>query len=72
MPYLVERRQNWSRIIGVERRGAPVDSVFGRPLPDPSRLVDEDFHGAQPAPKEPPSSNSTGRPLSFLRRRGRR
>ena len=71
MPYLIERRQNWNRIIGVERRGAPVDSVFGRPLPDPTKLVDEDFPGVQSTPKEPPSSKPTERPLSFIRRRGK-
>ncbi len=43
MAYLFERRQNWHRIIGLERRGAPFGTLMGRPLPDPTRLVDEDF-----------------------------
>lgn len=39
----VERRQLWSRIIGVERRAAPIKDLEGRPLPDPTRLEDEEF-----------------------------
>jgi len=39
----VERRQMWSRIVGVERRAAPVKVLDGHPLPDPTRLEDEDF-----------------------------
>jgi len=39
----VERRQTWSRIIGVERRAAPFGLLEGRPLPDPTRLEDEEF-----------------------------
>lgn len=39
----VERRQTWSRIVGVERRAAPVQVLDGHPLPDPTRLEDEDF-----------------------------
>ncbi len=39
----VERRQTWSRTIGVERRGAPVQTLDGTPLPDPTHLIDEDF-----------------------------
>ncbi|MBK7293512.1 MAG: hypothetical protein IPI84_06980 [Holophagaceae bacterium] len=39
----VERRQTWSRIVGVERRAAPMQVLDGRPLPDPTRLEDEDF-----------------------------
>ncbi|MDP1830718.1 MAG: hypothetical protein Q8K67_01575 [Geothrix sp.] len=39
----VERRQVWSRIIGVERRAAPLHDLGGRPLPDPTRLEDEEF-----------------------------
>lgn len=39
----VERRQNCTRIIGVERRGAPIHTLEGGPLPDPTRLIDEDF-----------------------------
>ena len=43
----VERRQAWSRIVGVERRSAPFQSLEGRPLPDPTRLEDEEFAEAQ-------------------------
>ena len=39
----VERRQVWSRIVGVERRAAPIHNLEGRPLPDPTRLEDEEF-----------------------------
>lgn len=39
----IERRQVWSRIIGVERRSAPLHDLAGRPLPDPTRLEDEEF-----------------------------
>jgi hypothetical protein len=39
----LERRQVWSRIIGVERRAAPLHDLDGRPLPDPTRLEDEEF-----------------------------
>lgn len=39
----VERRQVWSRIIGVERRSAPLHDLDGRPLPDPTQLEDEEF-----------------------------
>ncbi len=43
----LERRQTWSRIIGVERRAALLHDLAGRPLPDPSRLEDEEFLEAQ-------------------------
>jgi hypothetical protein len=43
----LERRRIWSRIIGVERRAAPKRDLEGRPLPDPTRLEDEDFLEAQ-------------------------
>ena len=43
----LERRQVWSRIIGVERRSAPIHNLAGHPLPDPTRLEDEDFLKAQ-------------------------
>lgn len=43
----LERRRTWSRIIGVERRAAPVRDLEGRPLPDPTRLEDEEFDAAQ-------------------------
>lgn len=39
----LERRQAWNRIIGVERRAAPIHDLDGRPLPDPTRLEDEEF-----------------------------
>ena len=39
----MERRQVWSRIIGMERRGAPLPELEGRPLPDPTLLEDEEF-----------------------------
>ena len=39
----LERRQVWSRIIGVERRSAPLQELGGHPLPDPTRLEDEEF-----------------------------
>lgn len=39
----LERRQVWSRIVGVERRAAPLQELQGHPLPDPTRLEDEDF-----------------------------
>jgi hypothetical protein len=45
----VERRQAWSRIVGVERRGAPIATLLGHSLPDPTHLMDEDF-------AEPPAS----------------
>jgi len=35
----VERRHVWSRIIGVERRAAPLQELEGRPLP----VEDEEF-----------------------------
>lgn len=53
MGYSVERRQRWNRIIGLERRGAPVDSLQGQPLPDPTRLVDEEFRGPRVPPARP-------------------
>lgn len=43
----VERRQVWSRLVGVERRAAPLHELNGHPLPDPTRLEDEDFLEAQ-------------------------
>jgi hypothetical protein len=43
----LERRQVWSRIIGVERRAAPLHDLDGRPLPDPTQLEDEEFLEAQ-------------------------
>ncbi|MFN7957466.1 MAG: hypothetical protein U0P46_03940 [Holophagaceae bacterium] len=43
----VERRLAWSRIVGVERRSAPLQSLEGHPLPDPTRLEDEEFAEAQ-------------------------
>ncbi|GLH66746.1 hypothetical protein [Geothrix edaphica] len=44
----VERRKKaWSRIVGVERRAAPLHDLAGRPLPDPTRLEDEEFAATQ-------------------------
>jgi len=44
----VERRKKaWSRIVGVERRAAPLHDLGGHPLPDPTRLEDEEFDEAQ-------------------------
>ncbi|HEY3399233.1 MAG TPA: hypothetical protein VGK03_01255 [Geothrix sp.] len=43
----LERRQMWSRIIGVERRAAPMNDLDGHPLPDPTRLEDEEFAETQ-------------------------
>lgn len=39
----LERRQLWSRLVGVERRSAPLHELNGHPLPDPTRLEDEEF-----------------------------
>lgn len=51
----LERRQTWHRIVGVERRGAPFSTILGRPLPNPTRLEDEDFTGppAEGQPEQP-------------------
>ena len=38
-----DRRQDCQRIIGIERRGAPIPRLNGHQLPDPTRLIDEDF-----------------------------
>jgi len=44
----VERRKKaWSRIVGVERRAAPLHDLDGHPLPDPTKLEDEEFVAAQ-------------------------
>ena len=43
----VERRQMWRRIVGLERRGAPLPTLMGHALPDPTLLFDEDFIDAQ-------------------------
>ena len=47
MAETLERRHHWSRIVGVERRQAPFHYLNGRPLPDPTRLEDEDFERAE-------------------------
>lgn len=47
MAETLERRHHWSRIVGVERRKAPFHDLNGRPLPDPTRLEDEDFQRAE-------------------------
>lgn len=51
----LERRQTWHRIVGVERRGAPFSTILGRPLPNPTRLEDEEFTGppAEGHPEQP-------------------
>lgn len=51
----LERRQTWRRIVGVERRGAPFSTILGRPLPNPTRLEDEEFTGppAEGRPEQP-------------------
>ncbi len=38
-----ERRHEWRRIVGIERRGAPVPTLEGHALPDPTLLLDEEF-----------------------------
>jgi hypothetical protein len=38
----VERRHHCVRIIGVERRGAPIHTLEGHALPDPTLLLDEE------------------------------
>lgn len=43
----LERRHTWSRIVGVERRFAPFHDLNGRPLPNPTHLLDEDFQQAK-------------------------
>ena len=43
----LERRHTWTRIVGVERRQAPFHYLNGRPLPNPTRLEDEDFQEAE-------------------------
>lgn len=47
MAETLERRHTWSRIVGVERRQAPFHYLNGQPLPDPTRLEDEDFERAE-------------------------
>jgi hypothetical protein len=49
----VERRHHCVRIIGVERRGAPIQTLEGHPLPDPTQLLDEDFIEASQDRLEP-------------------
>ena len=59
MTYIFERRVACNRIIGVERRGAPFSTLMGRPLPDPTRLIDEDFFNRQPPPGEKQSDDTS-------------
>ena len=61
MADMVERRKVWSRIIGVERRAAPLPVLEGRPLPDPTRLEDEDFLEAR-RDLEKPGPDTQGGP----------
>lgn len=53
----IERRKHWSRIVGVERRGAPVPTLEGHALPNPSLLLDEECHGQEN--ESPPNRNAT-------------
>lgn len=43
-----ERRSEWRRIVGIERRGAPVPTLEGHALPDPTLLLDEEFQLEEP------------------------
>lgn len=47
----LERRKVWSRIVGVERRAAPLPDLEGRPLPDPTLLEDEEFEAIRHEPE---------------------
>lgn len=53
-----DRRHVCNRIIGVERRGAPIQTLEGHPLPDPTRLLDEDFEEASNAEEAGDSEES--------------
>lgn len=59
MSVSVDRRRICNRVIGLERRGAPLAHLWGRPLPDPTRLVDEDFQGTQSTPVKGAVQNPT-------------
>ena len=50
MAMQVERRHHCVRIIGVERRGAPINTLEGHPLPDPTLLLDEECQEAEQEP----------------------
>lgn len=43
MTGMLDRRHEWKRIIGLERRGAPLQTLEGHTLPDPTLLKDEEF-----------------------------
>ena len=63
MIYLFERRVTCNRIIGVERRGAPFNTLMGHPLPDPTRLIDEDFfEGQEPEGEKRPDGTVSQKP----------
>jgi len=47
-----DRRKITRKIIGIERRGAPIDNLNGKPLPDPTVLEDEDFKDAERNPSD--------------------
>jgi len=58
----VERRHHCVRIIGVERRGAPIHTLEGHSLPDPTLLLDEECLEAvqkrpEAMPDGPPGRN---------------
>jgi hypothetical protein len=63
----VERRQLWSRIVGLERRGAPLPDLLGDPLPDPTRLIDEDFFQPQPHALASGDPDETGPHRTMIR-----
>jgi len=53
----IERRKHWTRTVGVERRGAPVPTLEGNPLPNPSLLLDEEFQAGENG--SPPNMNAS-------------
>jgi len=55
-----DRRHVCNRIIGVERRGAPIQSLEGHALPDPTQLIDEDFEEPVKPRKEIQPDDHTG------------
>jgi len=63
MAQQVERRQEWHRIVGVERRSAPLHDLEGHALPDPTLLLDEDFRNesAGVISSQASSENTNGR-----------
>ena len=63
----VERRQVWHRIVGLERRGAPLPDLMGNPLPDPTHLIDEDFLEARPQGPVPERGGDPGPHRTMIR-----